>query len=129
MPKASRYRSGGKFLKGTLFSTSNSDFIGAFHGVPTDAIFNPVIAAEEETLTIASHKQDFGAAFGIDPALIEAVVVLWDGDPETLPKEDEPDALVRLPVAPVPVAPTFEELVAQASTFADLKRLMAERLT
>ena len=29
---------------------------------------------------------------------------------------------------PVPVAPTFEKLVAQASTFAELKRLVAEQL-
>jgi len=29
---------------------------------------------------------------------------------------------------PVPVAPTFEQLVAQASTFAELKKLVAEQL-
>ena len=29
---------------------------------------------------------------------------------------------------PVPVAPTFEELVAQASTFAELKKLVSEQL-
>ena len=131
MSKAIRYRSGGKFLKNTLFSTTNSDFIGAHHGVETDAIFDPVLAAEEEAMTIASHKVAFGAAFGIDPALIEEVVVAWNGDPETLPKEDEPDALVQLPVPtpePEPAVRTFEELVAQASTFAELKRLVAEKL-
>jgi len=129
--KAIRYASGGKYLANTLFWTTNSDFLGAHHGVETDAIFDPVLAAEEEALTIASHKVDFGAAFGIDPALIEAVFVPWNGDPEMLPKEDESDALVRLPVPtpePEPVVPTFEELVAQASTFADLKRLVAEKL-
>ena len=127
--KAIRYASGGKFLANTLFSTANSDFIGAYHGVPTDDIYDPLLAAEEEALTIASHKVDLGAAFGIDPADIEAVVVPWDGDPATLPKEDEPDALVRLPVAPEPPPPpTFEELVAQASTFAELKALVASNL-
>ena len=131
MSKAIRYRSGGKFLKNTLFSTTNSDFIGAHHGVETDAIFDAVLAAEEEAMTIASHKVAFGAAFGIDPALIEEVVVPWNGDPETLPKEDEPDALVQLPAPtpePEPAVPTFEELVAQASTFGELKRLVAEKL-
>jgi hypothetical protein len=128
MPKAIRYRSGGKFLENTLFSTVNSDFLGAYHGVPTDAIFDAVLAAEEEALTIASHKVDLGAAFGIDPSLIECVVVPWNGDPATLPKEDEANARVRLPVAPPPPPePTFEQLVAQAVSFADLKALVMEQ--
>lgn len=113
MPKAIRYRSGGKFLKNTLFSTTNSDFLGAHHGVPTDSIYDPALAAEEEALTIASHKVDLGKAFGIDSALIEAVEVPWDGNPSSLPKEDEPDALVRLPVpAPPPPPPTLAEILA-----------------
>jgi len=38
-------------------------------------------------------------------------------------------AVVPAPVPePVPAVPTFEELVAQASTFAELKRLVAEKL-
>ena len=130
MPKAYRYKSNGKYLKNTLFSTTNSDFLGAHHGVEADAIFDPVLAAIEEAEQQESHKQDFAVAFGIPADQIECEVIAgWDGDPATLPKEDEPDALVRLPVAPEPPPPpTFEELVAQASTFAELKKLVAEQL-
>ena len=89
-----------------------------------------MLAAIEEAEQNESHKQDFAVAFGIPAAQIECEVIAgWDGDPATLPKADEPDALVRLPVAPAPPPPpTFEELVAQASTFAELKKLVAEQL-
>ena len=100
--KAIRYRANGKYLKNTLFSTLNSDFIGAYHGVETDAIFNADLAAAEEAMTIASHKQDFAVAFGIPADEIECEVIAWDGDPASLPKEDEPDAHVRLPEPPEP---------------------------
>lgn len=129
MHKAYRYKANGKYLKNTLFSTTNSDFLGAYHGVPTDDVYDPVLAAIEEAEQNESHKQDFSVAFGIPADQIECEVIAdWDGDPDTLPKEDEPDAIVRLPVAPAPpVTLTFEDLVAQASTFAELKRLVADK--
>ncbi len=64
-------------------------------------------------MTIESHKQDFAVAFGIAADSITVVPVSYDGDPATLPKEDESDNLVRLPVAPTPPPePTLEEKVA-----------------
>ena len=129
MHKAYRYKANGKYLKNTMFSSTNSEFVGAHHGVETDDIYDPVLAAIEEAEQIESHKQDFAVAFGIPADQIECEVVAgWDGDPDTLPKEDEPDALVRLLVAPEPPPPpTFEQLVAQAVSFADLKALVMEQ--
>lgn len=112
MAKAMRYRANGKYLRNTLFATTNGDFIGAYHGVPTDAIYDPTLAAEEEALTIESHKRDFSAAFGIPADQIEAVVIPWDGV-APLPAEDEVGAHERLPIAPAePQAPTLEQKVA-----------------
>ena len=70
--------------------------------------------------------------------------VEWDGVTEWAPPEGctavELEAgssgdsyidgvVVPAPVPePVPVAPTFEELVAQATSFAELKKLVAEQL-
>jgi len=70
--------------------------------------------------------------------------VEWDGESDWSPPEGctaiESEAgspgdsyidgaVVPAPVPePVPAVPTFEELVAQASTFAELKRLVAEKL-
>jgi len=110
--KAIRYAHKGQFLQNTLF-WSQADFIGAFHGNPADVIFDPVLAAEEEALTIESHKQDFGEAFGIPVGEIECVVVQWDGDDASLPfADDAKGAVVRLPVpepAPAPLT-AFEQL-------------------
>ena len=111
--KAVRFKSGGKYLKNTLFSTSNSDYVGAWHGVPTDAIFDAELAAEEEAMSIASWTADFAIAFGIPAEEIECEVIAWDGNPDSLPKEDEPNARERLPVkadpTPVPVKPTLTD--------------------
>ena len=71
--------------------------------------------------------------------------VEWDGEAEWSPPEgctaiqsevgSPGDSYIdgAVVLAPVPVpepepVPTFEELVAQASTFAELKRLVAEKL-
>ena len=70
--------------------------------------------------------------------------VEWDGEAEWSPPEgctaiesedgSPGDSYIKGAVVPAPVpepepaVPTFEELVAQASTFADLKRLVAEKL-
>lgn len=127
MPKAVRYKANGKYLKNTMFSTVNSDFIGAYHGVPTDDIYDPELAAGEEARIIESHKQDFAIAFGIPAEEIECEVIAWDGKPESLPKEDEPDALERIPeekregyIVPVAILPTREERIASALQAAPL---------
>jgi len=71
----------------------------------------------------------------------------WDGEAEWSPPEgctaiesedgSPGDSYIDGAVVPAPIpepvpepepAPTFEELVAQASTFAELKRLVAEKL-
>lgn len=72
--------------------------------------------------------------------------VEWDGEAEWSPPEgctaieseagspgdsyiDGAVVLATVPEpVPEPAVPTFEELVAQASSFADLKRLVAEKL-
>ena len=71
-------------------------------------------------------------------------VIEWDGESEWSPPEgctaiESEDgspgdsyidgAVIPAPVpVPEPAVPTFEELVAQASTFEELKRLVAEKL-
>lgn len=120
MPKAIRYKHNGQYLQNTLFWTSNSVFIGAHHGVETDAIFDAEIAAIEEAETIASHKRDFAIAFGVPADEIECEVLPWDGREETLPYHADTAATVkRVPeeerdgyVAPEPQPPTLEEQVA-----------------
>jgi hypothetical protein len=105
MPKAIRYQHNGQYLRNTMFWTQG-EFIGAFHA-------DPVLAAEEEALTIASHAHDFAVAFGIPADEITHEVVAWDGRDETLPfASDNSAPVVRLPVAPEePAPPTLEEKV------------------
>lgn len=113
MPKAIRYRKvGGPFLQHTLFWT-NADYIGAYHAQPE--VFNADLAAEEEALTIASHKEDFAVAFGVNAADIEAVIVEWDGDEAGLPKAADASAPIqRLAVKPsaVPSPTPIEQIKA-----------------
>jgi hypothetical protein len=91
MPRAIRYKAQGEYLRGTLFWTQG-DFIGAND-------------ADGEAQIVTSHKEDLAPAFGLQAADLSVYVVAWDGDPATLPQEDEPTALERLPVAPPPVLP------------------------
>jgi hypothetical protein len=106
MSKAIRYHVGGKYLRNSMFWTAG-DFIGAYHA-------DPVLAVEEEALTIASHKQDLGAAFGLDPRTIECEVLDWDGDVASLPyAEDASGELAPLPSPePEPAPLTLEERLA-----------------
>ena len=97
--KAIRYKANGKYLQNSMFWTA-LDYVCAYHASP-DA-FDAALAAEEEAKSIASHKQDFALAFGIPADQIEVEFITWNGDPSTLPKEDESDVLVRLPVPPIP---------------------------
>ena len=113
MPKAIRYRDNGTFLQNSMFWTPG-DFIGA-------ASEDPERAAIEEAITLASHKQDFATAFGIPADEIECVEIPYNGDPKTLPYDDDahPDKNhVRIPeeqrdgyVEPAPAPPTLEEKV------------------
>lgn len=118
MPKAIRYRANGKPLRNSLFRT-NADFIGAYHGVSTDAIYDPILAAEEEALTFESHKHDLAVAFGIPVEEIEVEVLpfraLDDAGMPALvdmPDEATEDSYDLLPVEPAPPAPpTLEQKV------------------
>ena len=112
MPKAIRYKHNGQYLQNTLFWTQ-FDYIAAFHAQP--GVFNATLAAEEEAMSIESHKQDFAVAFGIPADEIECEVVSWDGDESALPFASDASApLTRLPQpAPPPPEPTPEERIQQ----------------
>ena len=106
MPKAVRFKSNGKYLRNTLFSCPGLDYVGSGTAMrpdfdPSDGKMRDAVALEED-LSIASWTQDFAIAFGIPADEIECEVIPWDGDPASLPKEDEPDAHVRLPEPPEP---------------------------
>lgn len=114
MPKAIRYKQNGQYLQNTLFWTAY-DYISAYHGQPE--VFDAELAAEEEALSIESHKQDFAVAFGIPAEEIECEVIAWDGRDETLPFASDNSAPVqRIPeeqregyVKPEPQPPTADE--------------------
>jgi len=97
---------------------------------PDGRFIRAVMTSDGEPFTtdtaglIAEHE----AGYGVVPLiLVEQSEDYVEADPyagydviDLLPPPPTPE--------PVPVAPTFEQLVAQASTFAELKRLVAEKL-
>ena len=99
MPTYARYKHNGQYLRGTLWTCS------------ADEVAPPETQAD-----------DYALGFGIPAAQIVCeVIVGWNGDPATLPKEDEADAREPLPeeqrpgyIAPEPVPPTPLEIIAKA---------------